>query len=139
MLENAELQVRETKKVRDITARNAGYGLADDYTLNMYNSMLAGAEAKMTMARKNYRESLRSFLTTINMDENMDVTGTAVFSNKYPAINVEEALKTAYQKRADYQNALLAVENAKLGLKVASNSTLPSLIAEVKRQNIRRE
>jgi outer membrane protein TolC len=131
LLENTELQVRETKKVRDITARNAGYGLADDYTLNMYNSMLAGAEAKMAMARKNYRESLRGFLTTINMDENMDVTGTAVFSNKYPAINVEEALKTAYEKRADYQNALLAVENAKLGLRVASNSTLPSLIAEV--------
>lgn len=43
-LENAELQVKETRKVRDITARNAAYGLADDYTLRLYNSMLAGAE-----------------------------------------------------------------------------------------------
>jgi tetratricopeptide (TPR) repeat protein len=130
-LENADLQVKETKKVRDITARNAGYGLADDYTLNMYNSMLAGAEAKMAMARKNYREALRSFLTTINVDENTDVTGTAIFSNKYPAINVEEALKTAYDKRADYQNALKDLENAKSGLKIASNNALPSLVVEV--------
>ena len=130
-LENAELQVKETKKVRDITARNAGYGLADDYTLNMYNSMLAGAEAKMAMARQRYREALRSFLTTINVDENTDVTGTAVFSNRYPAINVEEALKTAYQKRADYQNALKDLESAKSGLKIASNNALPSLSATI--------
>ncbi len=129
-LENAELQVRETKKVRDITARNATYGLADDYTLGMYNSMLAGAEAKMAKARQNYRESLRSFLTTINVDENMDVTGTAVFTNKYPPIVVEEALKTAYQKRADYQIAIKNLENSKMMLKVAYNGTLPSLVAE---------
>jgi hypothetical protein len=130
-LENAELQVRETKKVRDITARNAGYGLTDDYTLNMYNSMLAGAEAKMAMARQKYRESLRSFLTTINVDESTDVTGTAVFSNKYPAINIDEALKTAYQKRADYQNALRDVESAKSGIKIAASNALPSLVAEI--------
>jgi hypothetical protein len=130
-LENAELQVKETKKVRDITSRNAGYGLADDYTLNMYNSMLAGAEAKMAMARQKYRESLRGFLTTINVDENTDVTGTAIFSNRYPAINVEEALKTAYQKRADYQNALTDMETAKSGLKIASNNALPSLTAVI--------
>ncbi|OHD65726.1 MAG: hypothetical protein A2176_13915 [Spirochaetes bacterium RBG_13_51_14] len=129
-LENADLQVKETKKVRDITARNAAYGLADDYTMRMYNAMLAGAEANMTMTRQKYREALRSFLTTINVDENMDVTGTAVFSNKYPAVNVEEALKTAYQKRADYRNAVLNLETANMMIKVARNGSLPSLTAE---------
>ncbi len=130
-LENAELQVRETKKVRDITARNAAYGLADDYTLGMYNSMLAGAEAKLAMARQKYRESLRAFLSTINVDENMDVTGTAVFTNRYPSINVEEALKTAYRKRADYLNAVRDLESAKSGLKIAENNSLPSLVASI--------
>lgn len=130
-LENAELQVRETKKVRDITAKNAGYGLADDFQLNTYNMMLAVAEAKLAMARQQYRESLRSFLSTINMDENLDVTGTAVFSNKYQAVNVEEALKTAYEKRADYRAAVLSLENAKMSLDIAANNTLPSLAAVV--------
>lgn len=130
-LENAEMLVRETKKVRDMTARNAAYGLADDYTLGMYNSMLAGAEAKLAMARQKYRESLRAFLSTINMDENVDVTGTAVFTNKYPAINVEEALKTAYQKRADYLNAVRDLESAKSGLAIAENNSLPSLVASI--------
>lgn len=130
-LENAELQVRETKKVRDITAKNAGYGLADDFQLNTYNMMLAVAEAKLAMARQQYRESLRSFLSTINMDENLDVTGTAVFSNKYQAVNVEEALKTAYEKRADYRAAVLSLENAKMSREIATNNTLPSLAAVV--------
>jgi hypothetical protein len=129
--ENAELQVKETRKVRDITARNAAYGLADDFTLRGYNAMLAGAEAKLTMTRQKYREALRSFLTTINVDENMEVTGTAVFSNRYPPINVEEALKTAYTKRADYRIAVMGLETAKLGLDVAKNNSLPSLSAEI--------
>jgi len=123
--------VKETRKVRDITARNAAYGLADDYTLRLYNSMLAGAEAKVVMTRQKYREALRSFLTTINVDENMEVTGTAVFSNKYPSINVEEALKTAFEKRADYQNALRDVESAKAGIKIAESNSLPSLTASL--------
>jgi hypothetical protein len=130
-LENADLQVRETKKVRDITARNAGYGLADDYTLNYYNSLVAGSEARVVMTRQKYRESLRSFLTIINVNENTDVTATAVFTDRYPAVNIEEALKTAYLKRADYQNALLNYGNANLGAKVAENNTLPSLVLEL--------
>lgn len=130
-LENADLQVRETRKVRDITARNAAYGLADDFTLNFYNALLAGAEARITMARQKYHQSLRSFLTTINVDENTDVTGTAVFSDRYPAINIEEALKNAYARRADYQNAILSLENAKMGVQIATNGQLPSLVAEI--------
>ncbi|TFH42142.1 MAG: TolC family protein, partial [Chrysiogenales bacterium] len=130
-LENAELQVRETKKVRDITARNAAYGLADNYTLNMYNSMLAGAEATLVMTRQRYREALRSFLSTINVDETTDVTGIAVFSNRYPEIDIEEALKTAYEKRADYAIAVMSLENAKMGEGMAENATLPSLIAQI--------
>jgi len=130
-LENAGLQVRETKKVRDITARNARYGLADDFQLNLYNAMLAGAEAKLLMARTQYRQSLRSFLSTINMDESLDVTGTAVFSNRYQPVDVEEALKTAYEKRADYRAAVMQLENAKMSLEMAKNNSLPSLNAVV--------
>ncbi|MBN2078819.1 MAG: TolC family protein [Spirochaetes bacterium] len=130
-LENAELQVKETKKVRDITARNAAYGLADRYTLNMYNSMLAGAEAKLVLTRQKYREALRSFLSTINVDDTTDVTGIAVFSNRYPEINIEEALSTAYKKRADYAIAVMSLDNAKMGERMAENSSLPSIIAEI--------
>jgi len=130
-LENAGTQVKETKKVRNITARNARYGLADEYNLNYYNSLLAGAEARLEMTRQRYRESLRSFLTTINVKESTEVTGTAVFSDKKTTVNNEEALKTAYANRADYQIALAAHENAIMGVKVASNNLLPSLTVSV--------
>lgn len=130
-VEILELQVRETRKVRDITARNARYGLAEEYTLNMYNALLAGAEAQLEMARQRYHESLRSFLTTINVDEKTNVTETAVFTDRYRPVSVEEALKAAYEKRADYRNALLSLENAKMSLRIARNNALPSLKAEL--------
>lgn len=130
-MENAELQVEETKKVRDIAARNTQYGLISDYNLNMYDAMLAGARAKLAMSLQKFNESRRRFLATINVDPAMDVTGTAVFTDKSPAVNVEEGLKTAFENRADYRNSMLAVENAKLGQKISSNSTLPSLVAEI--------
>jgi outer membrane protein TolC len=130
-LENAELQVKETRKVRNITARNVRYGLADNFSLNYYNALVAGAEARVAAARQRYRNSLRSFLTTINVEDNVDVTGIAVFSNKYPEINAEEALKAAYRKRSDYRNALLNLETAEMMLKVSKNERLPSIIAEL--------
>lgn len=45
-LANADLQVLETRKVRDIIARNVKLGLLDDFNLNFYNARLAGAEAQ---------------------------------------------------------------------------------------------
>jgi hypothetical protein len=129
-MENAELQVEETRKVRDIAARNMQYGLSTDYTLNMYDAMLAGARAKFPLSRQKYSESRRRFLTTINFDSNMAVSDAAVFTDRLPDINVEEGMKTAFEKRADYRNALLSLENAKMGSKISSNSMLPSLVAE---------
>lgn len=135
-MENAELQVEDTGRVRDIAAKNVQYGLTTNYTLNMYDAMLAGANAKLAAARQKYNESRRRFLTTINVDSDTVVTDTAVFTDKHPAINVEEGLKTAFEKRADYRNAVLSLENAKLGAKISLNSLLPSLTAEINAKSL---
>ena len=101
-LANAELQVRETTKVRDIIARNVRLGLLDNFNLNFYNAMVAGAEAQWIEAERSYKDALRNFLTTINFDAIDELTGTAILCNRLPEIRSEEALKTAYEKRADF-------------------------------------
>ncbi len=126
-MENAELMVQETKKVRDITAGNVRYGLSDRFNLNYYNTLVASSEANLEQARQEYRDSLRNFLTTINMDPGTTVSGTAILSNKLLEVDFEESLKTAYRKRADYRSALLSIENAKMNLKIQKNNALPSL------------
>ncbi|HRZ25989.1 MAG TPA: TolC family protein [Spirochaetota bacterium] len=130
VLANADLQVQETRKVRDIIARNVRLGLSDDFSLNFYNARLSGAEAQRIEAQRAYRDSLRKFLTTINFDSEGDLTGTAIMTENLPALNVEEALKAAYQKRADYINAQRQLEISRLELQIQKNDALPSLTAE---------
>ncbi|HOO70820.1 MAG TPA: TolC family protein [Spirochaetota bacterium] len=129
-LSNADLQVQETRKVRDIIARNVRMGLLDNFNLNFYNAMVSGAEALRLEAERSYHEALRKFLTTINFETEGELTGTAILSNSFPEINSEEALKAAYEKRADYLNARRQLEIARLNLQVQKNAALPSLTAE---------
>ncbi|MCP4136654.1 MAG: TolC family protein [bacterium] len=130
-LENATLQLKETRIVRNIIAQNVRLGLAERYMLNSYNSMVAAAEASKKIARQNYKDSLRIFLRTTNMDEKVTVSGITVLSNKLPKIDRNAAIKAAYTKRADYQNAILNLENSRLGLEISENGALPSLKAEL--------
>jgi len=130
-LDNAELQLQETKKVRNIVVRNVNLGLADGFNVNYYNLLVAGAEASVISARQKYQDALRTFLTTVNLGEDVNVAGSAVFGNVMPGLDEESALKTAYEKRADFRNALLAVENARLELEMLSRDAMPSLTAEL--------
>jgi outer membrane protein TolC len=128
---NAELQLRETKKVRNIIADNVRIGLAEPFDLNYYNTLVSGAEATLANAKQKYKDALRNLLTTLNLDENVSLTGKAMLTDKLPEVEVGQSLKAAYEKRADYKNALLAVENSKMELELYQNQALPSLSAEV--------
>jgi outer membrane protein TolC len=129
-LDNAELQLRETINVRNIIAQNVRLGLAERFDLNYYNTLVAGAEARATSARQQYRDSLRNLLTTLNLDEDIDLSGNAILSNKLSDIDETKALKSAYAKRADYRNSLLNLRNAKLELEIYENEALPLVSAE---------
>lgn len=130
-LENAGLQLAETRKVRNITAKNVRLGLADSFNLNYYNALVAGAEARVSASKQAYNDALRTFLSTVNLDENMKIDDVAVLTDKLPDINMEAAMKAAYAKRADYRNAELNLKNARLELEMYSNEALPSVTAEL--------
>ncbi len=130
-VENANLQLIETRKVRNITARNVRLGLADNFNLNLYNALVASAEADLANAKFKFKDSLRKFLTTINQRPDLEVTGATVFSNKIPRLSKEVALKAAYTKRADYRMALMNLKNAKLNFDINKDATLPSLQASL--------
>ncbi|MCX7677799.1 MAG: TolC family protein [Spirochaetes bacterium] len=128
---NAELQLKETKKVRNIIADNVRLGLAEPFDLNYYNTLVAGAEATLANAKQKYKDAMRNLLSTLNLDENVTLTGSALLADKLPNYDIAQSLKAAYEKRADYKNALRAVENAELELELYRNQALPSLTAEV--------
>lgn len=130
-MDNAQLMLQETKRVRRIIADNVRLGLAEQFELNYWNSRVATSEAAVALAEQQYRNQLRKFLQAVDMKDEITMQEKAILSNKLPVINTEEAIKIAYAKRADYQNALKSLENAKLQLQMYENEALPSLKGSV--------
>jgi len=130
-LDNSTLMLQETRKVRRIVSDNVKLGLAEQFELNYWNSLIASSEASVSQAEQNYRDALRKFLQVVNMSDEITMQERAILQNKLPVINSEEALKKAYIKRADYLNAKRSLENAKLQLDIDGNGALPSLTGSV--------
>jgi outer membrane protein TolC len=129
-LDNAELQLKETKRLRSIVAQNVRLGISEGFELNYYKTLVALSESKMMHAQQNFSDSLKKLLRTLNIDE-LELTGTVVLSDKLPIIDSADALAAAYRSRADYNNAVLSYENAKMNLEIYKNDRLPSVTAEV--------
>lgn len=130
-MENARLELQETRRVRDITAANVRLGLVDAYEMNFYNRLVVAAEAKTVAAEQQYRDALRSLLATVDLPEGSEVSDTAVLSDTLPALDIQTSLKTAYEKRADFQAAVLTLANARKQLEINENNALPRVIAEL--------
>lgn len=126
-LENSRLMLVETKKVKGIVAEKVNIGLSEKFEINYWNSLVASSKASVTQAEQNYRSALRKLLRDVNMDKKITMQEKVVLSDNLPVINSDEALKRAFEKRADYLNAERAFENAKLSLGINENNALPSL------------
>jgi outer membrane protein TolC len=132
LLDNASLQVEETRKVRDIMAANVKLGMVEDFNVNYYEALLAGAEAGQLQTSQQYRDKVREFLTILNLPENTHILGTAILQNTSPVLpELDKVLETAYARRADWLNARRVFENAQLEETLAAHSRLPSLKAQV--------
>ena len=126
-LDNAQLMLQETKKVRRIVSDNVKLGLAEQFELNLWNSLVASAEAQVAQSIQQYNDALRSFLRTVDMKGEISVEGKAILSNKMPEINTEESIKIAYANRTDYLNAVKTLEIAQMQLDLYENEALPSI------------
>jgi len=131
-LDNSIMMLQETKKVRRIISDNVKLGLAEQFELNYWNSLIASSEAAQSQAEQSYKDALRKFLQTVNMPGEITMQEKAILQYKLPEINSEEAIKKAYLKRADYLNAVRNLENAKNQLDIDGNGALPSLKGSLK-------
>ena len=138
-MDNNSLQLQQTRRLRNIVQRNVNLGLVDSFQVNYYNSLVANSEASFARAKQNYASSLRAFLSAINISNTEILAEKIVLSDKLINLNEEESLKIAFTKRADYQNALLAIDNAKMNLDIVSNSGLPSFTASLQVQSLGQE
>ncbi|MCB1146364.1 MAG: TolC family protein, partial [Leptospiraceae bacterium] len=128
-LENAKTEADMTRTVRNIIARNIRIGLAENFDLNQYNSLLANAEAKVAATEQNLKVAVRKLLRTVNMPADTQVEGITNLIDTLPDLNAEEALQAAFEKRVDYKNAKLELESLEMQSELAANNALPSITA----------
>ena len=129
--DNAEISLKETRKVRDIIAANVRLGISETYDLNFYNMLYAGAETKYALANQDYKTAVRKFYRTMNYELDgpvPELTDVSVLTTELREVNLESAIKTAYAKRIDYNSALVTQQNAQSELGIQKNDALPSLV-----------
>lgn len=125
-LENARQEEKMTRKVRNIIARNIRVGLAENFDLNQFNSLLANANAKVASAEQDLTVAKRKLLRTVNMPPETEVEGVTNLVETLPNLNKEKALDAAFSKRVDLKNARLEMEYLQNQKSLANNNKLPS-------------
>lgn len=128
-VKNAELELKSTRQIRNIVAKNVRIGLAEEFDLNQYEALVAAAKSKLALARHNHSAAVRDLLRLINMPADTKIEGVTELSDHLPELNYEEARKSAFEKRVDYRNALEQVEIAQWNIDLARNMALPSVTA----------
>ncbi len=126
-LDNSKLMLQETSNVKKITSRKVSMGLSEKFEINYWNSLEALSTTKLLQARQDFKDASRKFLRDINSDINIGVNEKVILTDKYPQINVSDAIETALQKRHDYKNVKRELEIAKNEAEIARNASLPSL------------
>ena len=126
-MENARLELESDRTVRNIIARNVQYGLAEGYTLNQFNMLVAAAETKLENATQRHRDAVRKLLRTLNMPPETQIKGVTELTDTLSVSDADEGVRAAYAKRVDYRNAQMQLENARLDLRIQRNFAMPSV------------
>lgn len=126
-LDNAETMLRETQRVRGIIGGNVRLGLTDQFQLNFWNATVASAETQVAQIKQQFRDASRDLQRMFNIEESSSIHEATVLCGTKPNINIDEALKIAYEKRADYAAATKGYEAAVMQKEIASNAAMPSL------------
>lgn len=128
-VKNAGKAYDSTVQIRDIIARNAAYGLTDSFEVNQYQALVAAAQSRRQLTEFQKDQAMRKLLRSINMPPDTKIKGITELTEKLPAMDLEESIKTAFENRVDYKNALREKEVNELNLAIAQNNALPSITA----------
>ncbi len=128
-LENARLEEKSNRNVRGIVARNVRLGLGETYDLNNYNARVANSVAKVSMTEQSLVNATRKLLRTVNMPVDTKIEGITNLVDTLPELDPDKALKAAFAKRVDFQNAKTEIEIAQMQQDLYANQGLPSMTA----------
>ncbi len=130
-LDNAELKLKETIKVRNIIRENVKLGLSEAFENNFYNALVAGAESVQLLSQQQYNDAQRKILQTLNYDSSVKISTVIMVNDDQASTDESKIIMAALSKRADYNNVQLELQNARLEAGIYENDAMPSLKASI--------
>jgi outer membrane protein TolC len=122
-----EQLLKNSKNIRDLTARKQAIGIAERFEQSQWNSVVASVESQVERARLDRNDAKRRLQRILGIDANTEVNGLTDLVETLPEINLEKDIEYAFENRIDLRNLRRQKELARLGLIVAEDEDMPSL------------
>lgn len=124
----AQLLLRNTNNIRNITAQKLNLGLAEGFELNQWNALVSTAEIQQQAAELNRDTMRRDLLRALNLDPTLELTGATNLINEMPNdIDIKSDTKYALNNRPDLKSVEKQMEIAKLSTELTENNLLPTM------------
>lgn len=119
---------RNTRAIRDITARKTGLGLSESFELNQWNSAVMNTQNSLEKAKLARDTAERNLVRVLSVDPSSKIAGITDLQDKIPAdIRPEKDYEYALLNRIDLKNLRRQKEVADLDLKIKEAEDMPSL------------
>lgn len=114
--------------IRNITYQKLRYGLAEPFEVNQWDALYNQAEITLNVAILDRDTKRRSLLRTLNLDPNLELTGSTELITELPKdIDVKKDVEIALKTRQDYKSILYSLDIAKMSKELAENNLLPTI------------
>ncbi|EQA44436.1 outer membrane efflux protein [Leptospira broomii serovar Hurstbridge str. 5399] len=119
---------KNTRTIRDITARKAGLGLSESFELNQWNSALSQTQNSLESARLARNDAERNLVRVLNADPSSKIAGITDLHEQIPDnMDPEKDYQYALKNRIDLKNLRRQKEVADIQLRIKEAEDMPSL------------
>ncbi len=122
-----EQLLKNSKNIRDLTARKQAIGIAERFEQSQWNSVVASVESQVDRAKLDRDDAKRRLQRILGIEPNTEVNGLTDLVETMPDISIEKDIEYAFENRIDLRNLKRQKELARLGLAVAQDEDMPSL------------
>ncbi|NBU98795.1 MAG: TolC family protein, partial [Spirochaetia bacterium] len=127
-VETIQKLVNNAKFIQNVTIRKKSLGLAEQFEVNLWNSVVSNLESQLGKAKTDRDIAKRELKRILSLDSKIEVTGITDLNENLPSdLNFALDLETALKKRVDLKNIARSIEYSKLLKENAEEEDNPSI------------
>ncbi|MFA6637168.1 MAG: TolC family protein [Candidatus Omnitrophota bacterium] len=130
MLEAYEDMLEKARELNKANARNYELGLIESPDMLSSEANVLMREKDVIIAKEEYERSRDDLKLLMNIQEPVELVPAVTFNTESKKADLEESLKTAFDKNREYQRLKREVEMSDISLKIKGNQLWPELDLE---------